>query len=252
MAHGRLIPAMLLSSGRLVKGRRFRDHEDAGNPVTTARIYNDQMADEIIVLDIDATAKGRGPDLETLAALTQRCFVPVAFGGGIASVETAAAALRAGADKVVINSAAQAKPSFLSELAEQFGSQAVVAAIDVIDTPAGPRVAAEQGLKATARKPAEWAAEAAAAGAGEIFLTSVDREGSRSGLDLAMTRAVAEAVPIPVIAHGGVGRLEDFVSAFTEGGASAVAAGRIFQFADNNLIKVRRYMVQSGVELRST
>lgn len=251
MAHGRLIPAMLLSSGRLVKGRRFRDHEDAGNPVTTARIYNDQMADEIVVLDIDATVKGRGPDLETLAALTQRCFVPVAFGGGITSVETAAAALRAGADKIVINSAAQAKPSFLSELAEQFGSQAVVAAIDVIDTPAGPRVAAEQGHKATARKPAEWAAEVAAAGAGEIFLTSVDREGGRAGLDLAMTRTVAETVPIPVIAHGGVGRLEDFVSAFTEGGASAVAAGRIFQFADNNLIKVRRYMVQSGVELRS-
>jgi imidazole glycerol-phosphate synthase subunit HisF len=251
MAHGRLIPAMLLSSGRLVKGRRFRDHEDAGNPVTTARIYNDQMADEIVVLDIDATAQGRGPDLEALAALTQRCFVPVAFGGGIASVETAAAALRAGADKIVINSAAQAKPSFLSELAEQFGCQAVVAAIDVIDTPAGPRVAAERGHKATARKPAEWAAEIAAAGAGEIFLTSVDREGSRAGLDLAMTRMVAEAVSIPVIAHGGVGRLEDFVSAFTEGGASAVAAGRIFQFADNNLIKVRRYMVQSGVELRS-
>jgi imidazole glycerol-phosphate synthase subunit HisF len=251
MAHGRLIPAMLLSSGRLVKGRRFGNHEDAGNPVTTARIYNDQMADEIVVLDIDATPQGRGPDLDTLAALTQRCFVPIAFGGGIASVETAAAALRAGADKIVINSAAQAKPSFLSELAGQFGSQAVVAAIDVIDTPAGPRVAADQGRKATIRKPAEWAAELAAAGAGEIFLTSVDREGGRGGLDLAMTRMVAEAVPIPVVAHGGVGRLEDFVSAFTEGGASAVAAGRIFQFADNNLIKVRRYMVQSGVELRS-
>ncbi len=251
MAYGRLIPAMLLSSGRLVKGRRFGDHEDAGNPVTTARIYNDQMADEIVVLDIDATPKGRGPDLETLAALTQRCFVPVAFGGGIASVETAAAALRAGADKIIVNSAAQARPEFLSELAGQFGSQAVVAAIDVIDTPAGPRVAADQGRKATARKPAEWAAEAAAAGAGEIFLTSVDREGGRGGLDLALTRMIAEAVPIPVIAHGGVGRLEDFVSAFTEGGASAVAAGRMFQFADNNLIKVRRYMVQSGLQLRS-
>jgi len=251
MAHGRLIPAMLLSAGRLVKGRHFGDHEDAGNPVTTARIYNDQMADEIVVLDIDATPNGRGPDLEMLAALTRRCFVPVAFGGGIASLETAAAALRAGADKIIVNSAAQAKPSFLSELASQFGSQAVVAAIDVIDTPEGPRVATDQGRKATARKPAEWAVEVSAAGAGEIFLTSVDREGGRGGLDLPLTRMVADAVPIPVIAHGGVGRLEDFVIAFTEGGASAVAAGRMFQFADNNLIKVRRYMVQSGLQLRS-
>lgn len=250
MVFGRLIPAMLLSAGRLVKGRSFANHEDAGSPITTATIYNDQMADEIVVLDIDATPKDDPPDLETLQALSRRCFVPISFGGGINSVKKAADALRAGADKVVVNSAALENLGFVTELAGQFGSQAIVVAIDYVATPAGARVATKSGRQATDRLPEVWAREAEAAGAGEIFLTSVEREGMRSGLDLPMVRDVSEAVSIPVIAHGGVGRLEDFVSAFNEGGASAIAAGRIFQFADNNLIKVRRYMQQNGVDLR--
>lgn len=250
MAGSRLIPAMLLSKGRLVKGRRFAEHEDAGNPITTAKIYNDQMADEIVVLDIEATATGRGPDLETLAALTARCFVPVTFGGGVASVETAAEVLRSGADKVALNAAALARPGLVSELAGQFGSQAVVVALDVLETRAGPRVATDSGRRATERGPVAWAQEMEAAGAGELLLTSVEREGCRCGPDLAAIRSIVEAVTIPVIAHGGVGKLEDFVSAIAEGGAAAVAAGRIFQFADNNLIKVRRYMQQNHVDVR--
>ena len=250
MPKARLIPAMLLSQGRLVKGRSFTDHEDAGNPLTTAKIYNDQMADEILVLDIEATPQGRGPDLATLSALTRRCFVPVAFGGGIDSVESAASALRSGADKIVLNAAALTRPSLIGELAACFGSQAVVIAIDSREGPRGARVATDCGRQLLERKPTDWAREAEAQGAGEILLTSVDREGRRSGLDIAGIRAVAQAVDIPVIAHGGVGRLEDFVAAFEEAGASAVAAGRIFQFADNNLIKVRRYMQQHSIDMR--
>jgi cyclase len=241
---------MLLSKGRLVKGRSFGSHEDAGNPVTTAKIYNDQMADEILVLDIDATPEGRGPDLETLRALTQRCFVPVSFGGGIADIETAAKVLRGGADKVVVNTAALAGPEFLEALAARFGRQAVVVAIDTVTTPSGTRVATEQGRRATPHSPVDWALQVQEAGAGEILLTSVEREGQRCGLDLKGIREVVESVTIPVIAHGGIGRLEDFASGLREGGAAAVAAGRIFQFADNNLIKVRRYLLQQGIDLR--
>lgn len=251
MPKKRLIPAMLLAGRRLVKGKRFRAHEDAGDPVTTARIYNDQMADEILLLDIEATPQGRGPDLDTLERLTKRCFVPLAFGGGIGDLASAGAALRAGADKVVLNAAAVARPALVGELAARFGSQAIVVAIDVLETRQGPRVAAERGGRALPQHPADWAASLEAEGAGEILLTSVDREGLRGGLDLATTRAVAEAVSLPVIAHGGVGRLDDFVSAFTEGQASAVAAGRMFQFADNNLIKVRRYLQQNGIDMRT-
>jgi cyclase len=250
MPHKRLIPAMLLSDGRLVKGRRFADHEDAGNPVTTAKIYNDQMADEILVLDIAATPRRRPSDLDTLRAMAARCFVPIAFGGGIATADDARAALRAGADKIVVNSAALHEVGVLSAMAEQFGRQAVVAAIDWLQTAAGPRVAAECGRHATDRDPVQWARSVAAAGAGEILLTSVDREGGRGGPDVELCRRVASAVDVPVIAQGGVGRLEDFVAAIVDGTAAAVAAGRSFQFADNNLIKVRRFMIGQGVDLR--
>ncbi|MEK9968289.1 MAG: imidazole glycerol phosphate synthase cyclase subunit [Ferrovibrio sp.] len=200
MAKLRLIPTMLLAQRRLVKGRRFSDHEDAGNPVTTAKIYNDQMADEIAVLDIEATPSGREPDLAVLQDMTRRCFVPVAFGGGISSVALAKRVLRAGADKVIINSAALENPGFIGELAVQFGRQAVVIAIDFLDLPAGPRVASACGTHATSWHPVEWAKEASRHGAGEILLTSVDREGSRGGLNLSLTKAVSEAVTIPVIA----------------------------------------------------
>ena len=250
MALARLIPAMLLRGGRLVKGKAFAEHEDAGNPVTTAKIYNDQMADEIVVLDIDASPKGQPPDLETLKAMSARCFVPISFGGGIRDVEIASQVLRCGADKIIVNSVALDRPTALTELADRFGRQAVVAAIDHIQTPAGSRVVADCGRRAMEFDPVEWAKKVEAAGAGEILLTSVDREGTRNGLDVGAVRDVAKAVSIPVVAHGGVGRLEDFVSAFSEAKASAVAAGRIFQFADNNLIKVRRYMQQNGIDLR--
>lgn len=250
MAFARLIPAMLLRGGRLVKGKGFADHEDAGNPVTTAKIYNDQMADEIVVLDIDASVNGKLPDLEILKSMSTRCFVPISFGGGVSDVDVASKVLRCGADKIIVNSAALQRSTVLSELADRFGRQAVVAAIDHVQTSAGTRVATKCGRVATQLTPAKWARQAEEAGAGEILLTSVDREGTRNGLDIETIRDVANAVSIPVVAHGGVGRLEDFVAAFSEAEASAVAAGRIFQFADNNLIKVRRYMQQNGIDLR--
>lgn len=251
MAKKRLIPAMLLSGSRLVKGRGFTDHEDAGNPVTTAKIYNDQMADEIVVIDIEATSAGRDPDFATLAALTARCFVPITFGGGIATLDAATKALRAGADKVLLNAAALAQPALIGELAGQFGRQAVMVAIDTLTTKSGPRVARNCGRQATDIAPLDWALEAQRLGAGEILLTSVEREGMRGGLDLGTVGDISGALSIPVIAHGGVGRLEDFVTVFQETAAAAVAAGRIFQFADNNLIKVRRFMQQHGIDLRT-
>ncbi len=250
MAFARLIPAMLLSGGRLVKGKGFADHEDAGNPVTTAKIYNDQMADEIVVLDIDASPNEQPPDLETLKAMSARCFVPISFGGGVRDVDIASQVLRCGADKIIVNSVALEKPAVVSELADRFGRQAVVVAIDHLQTPAGTRVAADCGRRATEFGPVEWAQKAEAAGAGEILLTAVGREGMRTGLDVDTIRDVAGAVSIPVVAHGGVGRLDDFVAALTDARASAVAAGRVFQFADNNLIKVRRFMQQNGIDLR--
>lgn len=250
MVFARLIPTMLLSKGRLVKGCRFKDHEDAGHPAMTAKIYNDQMADEVLVLDIDATLERRPPNIEMLKELATRCFVPIAFGGGIADAEIAASVLNQGADKFVVNAAALARPRLVEEAAARFGRQAVVVAIDFTNTRQGPRVVAASGTRATDVHPIEWAKQAESLGAGEILLTCVEREGTRTGLDIATTRSVADAVSIPVIAHGGVGGLDDFVAAFKEGGASAVAAGRTFQFADNNLIKVRRYMQQSGIELR--
>jgi cyclase len=250
MVFARLIPTMLLSKGRLVKGCRFHDHEDAGHPAMTAKIYNDQMADEVLVLDIDATPEGKPPNIAMLKELASRCFVPIAFGGGISDTETAATVLSQGADKFVINSAALARPQLIEEAAVRFGRQAVVVAIDFTNTKAGPRVATACGTRATDLHPVEWAKSVESLGAGEILITCVEREGTRTGLDIDTTRNVAEAVSIPVIAHGGVGGLEDFVAAFKRCGASAVAAGRTFQFADNNLIKVRRYMQQNGIELR--
>ena len=251
MLQARLVPAMLICGGRLVKGRQFMNHEDAGSPATTAKIYNDQMADEILVLDIQATPKNRVPDVDTLRQLSERCFVPISFGGGVTSTQIGQEVFRAGADKIVLNAAAIAEPKLISNLADLYGRQAVVVAIDVRDTEQGPRVVTDRSHSITEMDPARWAEPAVAHGAGEILLTSVDREGTRSGIDVQTTRAVVEAVDVPVIAHGGVGQLEDFVTAIAETGAAAVAAGRIFQFADNNLIKVRRYMQGHGIHLRN-
>jgi imidazole glycerol-phosphate synthase subunit HisF len=250
MSKIRLIPAMLLSNGRIVKGRHFRDHEDAGSPVTTAKIYNDQMADEIVVMDIQASVINREPDLDTLAKMTERCFVPVTFGGGITSVEIAKKVLRAGADKLLINASALNEPTIITELASQFGRQAIVVAIDFISEAADAQVASHCGKNATGLHPVEWAQRAALLGAGEIVLTAVDREGCRTGPNIDISREVTMAVDVPTVIQGGVGQLQDFVEAISKTGASAVAAGRIFQFADYNLIKVRRYMQSQGIDLR--
>lgn len=246
----RVIPAMLVAGGRLVKGQSFGDHEDAGNPVTTARIYNDQLADEIIILDTEARRTGRGPDLDLLRRIAENCFVPIGFGGGIDSVQIAADALRSGADKVILNTQALERPTLISELAGRFGQQAVTVALDYRRVRDTRIVFTHNAQSNTGMELFEAIRRMCAAGSGEIMLTDVDREGRRAGPDLATIEEAARAIDRPVIAHGGIGSLEDFADILTGTGAQAAAAGRVFQFSDFNLIKVRRYLIQHGVRMR--
>ena len=245
----RIIPSMLLSKGRLVKGTSFKGHEDAGNPITTARIYNDQMADELSILDIDASPNKNNPDLETLYQLSKRCFIPISFGGGINSIEVAAQVIRAGADKVIVNQAGIDDMTFINSLSTIFGKQAVVFAIDFTSTLDGERVVTKSGTEVTSYCPKDLAKQAEKMGAGEIILTDVEHEGTRKGPNLNVIKEVSIGLKIPLVANGGVGDLDDFVNILSETNASAVSAGRILQFADNNLIKVRRYIQSKGIHL---
>jgi cyclase len=240
---------MLVAGGRLVKGRSFAGHEDAGNPSTTARIYNDQIADEIVLLDIDATRQRRRPDIELLRSVTENCFIPVAFGGGIDSVETAGMALRNGADKVVVNTHAFAEPALVSRLADKFGRQAVVVSIDYRLVGKARMVFCANAVRPSGVELCEAIRRMTDAGAGEFIVTDIDREGRRTGCDLGGIMSAVQETTVPVIGHGGIGSLEDF-AAVLDTGAQAAAAGRVFQFADFNLIKVRRYVLQRGIALR--
>ena len=245
----RIIPSMLLSNGRLVKGKAFKQHEDAGNPVTTARIYNDQMADELSIIDIEATPNNREPDIESLQQLSKRCFIPISFGGGINSIEIAARVMKAGADKIIINQAGFNDMQFINRLSAIFGKQAIVFAIDYTKTSNGERVMTRAGKEITEIPPLDLAKKAETMGAGELMLTYIDHEGTRLGPDIDTIRAISGKIKIPLIANGGIGDLDDFVKILVETDASAVAAGRILQFADNNLIKVRRYIQSKGILL---
>lgn len=248
----RVIPILLLKNGRMVKPIQFgaSGERDVGWPVTTARVYDSQDADELVFLDIAASAEGRAFLIETLREVGENCFVPLTAGGGVRTLGDIRELLRAGADKVSINTAALKRPEFIREAAERFGSQCVVLAIDVKKRPDGTyEVQSERGRKPTGLELVSWARRAVALGAGEILVTAIEREGTMAGYDLECIRLVASAVFVPVIANGGAGTRQHFVEA-VNAGASAVAASSVFHFSDSNLTQVKSFMYNAGVAVR--
>lgn len=247
----RLIPTLLLRNGRMVKGVQFSDYRDVGHPVTTARIYDAQGADELVFLDITVPHEEQRALYEIISLVADECFMPLAVGGGVRRLEDFRKLLQVGADKVSINTAAVETPHLITEAARLFGSQCVVVSVDVKTSPAHRwEVFTHSGQKATGLDGVEWAKKAASLGAGEILLTSIDHEGTRKGYDLDLIRAVSEAVGIPVIAHGGAGELQHFLEGLTRGLASAVAAASLFHFSDQSVIKAKTFMKYSGVNVR--
>jgi imidazole glycerol-phosphate synthase subunit HisF len=231
MLRTRVIPALLLRDESLVKTVRFGKFSYVGDPCNTVRIFNELEVDELMILDITASRRGREPDLALLADIANECFMPVAYGGAIASVAHAKAVLKIGLEKVVVNSAALARPDLVGELACELGSQAVVASIDVKHNLLGqPKVYRHVDGRITGIDPVEWALQLQELGAGELLLTSVDREGTWEGLDVELVRSVASRLRIPVIAHGGAGNLASITDAVKQGGASAVALGSMVVF----------------------
>jgi cyclase len=247
----RVIPCLDVDKGRVVKGVEFVDLRDAGDPVELAVRYQDEGADEIVFLDITASHERR----ETVAELARRCaddlFIPFTIGGGVRSAQDAQAVLDAGADKVSVNSAAVARPELLTEMAEVFGAQCVVLAIDARrEAGASYGVYVEGGRRAVGRDAVEWAREGTGRGAGEILLTSMDRDGTEDGYELELTRAVAEAVDVPVIASGGAGTLDHLVDAITEGGADAVLCASIFHYGRYSVREAKERMREAGIPVR--
>ena len=241
-----------MANGRVVKGVNFVDLRDAGDPVEAAKAYDAAGADEICFLDITATHEDRGTLLEIVQRTADQCFVPLTVGGGVRSVEDARALLLAGADKVAINSAAVRDPGVVTALAEHFGSQCVVVAIDARQSGLGRwEIFTHGGRKATGIDALEFALMVVEKGAGEILLTSMDRDGTKSGFDLALTRTIADSVPVPVIASGGVGNVAHLVEGVREGHASAVLAASIFHFGDVTIGEARAAMRAAGIRVRN-
>ena len=250
----RVIPCLDVDAGRVVKGVRFVNIRDAGDPVEVARRYDEQGADEITFLDITASSDERDTLVHVVEAIAAQVFIPLTVGGGIRTVEDIRRMLKAGADKVGINTAAVNNPDFVAQAARRFGSQCIVVAIDarrvVGATPARWEVCTHGGRNATGLDAVEWARRMAAAGAGEILLTSMDRDGTRDGYDIELTRAIADAVPVPVIASGGVGQLSHLVDGVAKGHADAVLAASIFHFAEHTVAQAKRAMQDAGLEVR--
>jgi cyclase len=247
----RLIPSLLLLNGRCVKGVRFADFRDVGHPITAARVYNAQGADELLFLDITASVENRATLFEVVARAAEECFMPLTAGGGIRTLADIRTLLRSGADKISINTAAVEHPSFIREAAETFGRQCIMVSIDCRRHDGGRyEVVTRRGRDTTERDPVGWAQEVEAQGAGEILLTAVDREGMRRGYDLELTRAVAKSVRVPVITAGGAGSLQHLVDGVVSGGASAVSAASLFHFTDQSVIKAKAFMRNAGLDVR--
>jgi imidazole glycerol-phosphate synthase subunit HisF len=246
----RVIPCLDVDKGRVVKGVEFVNLRDAGDPVELAVRYQEEGADEIVFLDITASHEKR----ETVAQLARRCaddlFIPFTIGGGVRSVEDAQVVLDAGADKVSVNSAAVARPELLSEMAGVFGAQCVVLAIDARREPGGYGVYVDGGRRAVGRDAIEWARDGVARGAGEILLTSMDRDGTEDGYELELTRAVADAVDVPVIASGGAGKPDHLVDAVERGGADAVLCASIFHYGRHTVREAKERMHEAGIPVR--
>lgn len=249
MLKQRLISCLVLQDSTLVQSFEFQRFL----PVGKARIAVEFMAnwdiDEIIILDITATSEGRKPDPAVIMATAKNCFVPLTVGGGISSIDDVERTIRAGADKISMNSAALADPNLITEIARRFGNQCVIAAMDVKNGQSGHQVMAARGKTATGKHPVEWARECEERGAGEILLQSIDRDGSRSGYDLELIRAVSRAVRIPVIAFGGVGTMRHFFEGL-EAGAAAVAAANIFQHVEHSTIVAKSFLKSAGANIR--
>ena len=249
----RVIPCMDVKDGRVVKGVNFVGLRDAGDPIGLAQRYDGQKADEVVFLDITATTEGRKTTIGMAARASEELHLPYCVGGGFRSIEDIRAMVAAGADKVSINSAAIADPALLTRAAAAFGSQAVVCAIDARQVPGNPNrweVYVNGGQKATGLDAVAWAQEATRRGAGEILLTSMDRDGTKDGFDCALTRAVARAVEVPVIASGGVGTVEHFAEGILEGEADAVLAASVFHFGELTVREVKEYMRSQGIPVR--
>lgn len=235
----------------MIKTKRFEFYRDTGDPRRTVRVYDAQGADELVLLDISATVEGRGQWRELISQSARECFIPITVGGGIRTVSDARQAFESGADRISVSSMAIEHPEFINELAENFGRANVVVCIDAKRDRAGEyRVSSRSAGNLTERRPEEWAVEAAARGAGELLLHFVDNDGMMSGYDLDLLSRVCAAGRVPVMALGGVGRLQDFVDG-VRGGASAVAAGSIFHFTDQSPIKVHSYMHDRGIPVTS-
>ncbi|NMG14304.1 imidazole glycerol phosphate synthase subunit HisF [Aromatoleum bremense] len=247
----RIIPCLDVSAGRVVKGVNFVELRDAGDPVEIARRYDEQGADEITFLDITASSDARDIILHVVERVAEQVFIPLTVGGGVRTVEDVRRLLNAGADKVSINTAAVNNPQVVAEAAGKVGSQCIVVAIDAKQTAPGKwQVFTHGGRNNTGLDAVEWAQQVAALGAGEILLTSMDRDGTKIGFDLALTRAVADAVPIPVIASGGVGTLEHLAEGVSEGRADAVLAASIFHFGQHTVREAKELMRSRGIEVR--
>jgi len=251
----RIIPCLDVDKGRVVKGVNFVDIRDAGDPVEIARRYNDQGADEITFLDITASHEERDTTVHTVEQIAAEVFIPLTVGGGIRTVQDIRRMLNAGADKVSINSAAIQNPDFVIEASERFGSQCIVVAIDTKRVSADgetPRweIFTHGGRRATGIDAVEWAVKMVANGAGELLLTSMDRDGTKAGFDLALTRAITDAVPVPVIASGGVGNLQHLADGIKEGGADAVLAASIFHFGEYTVPQAKAFLAERNIEVR--
>jgi len=247
----RIIPCLDVHAGRVVKGVNFVSLRDAGDPVEVARRYDEEGADELAFLDITASSDARDTIVPVIERVAEQVFIPLTVGGGVRKVEDVRKLLNAGADKVSINTAAVDNPDLVADAAGRFGSQAIVVAVDAKS--AGPghwEVYTHGGRKPTGLDAVAWAARMAQMGAGEILLTSMDRDGTRSGFDIALTRAVADAVPVPVIASGGVGTLEHLAQGVEAGGADAVLAASIFHYGEFTVGEAKRFLAARGIEMR--
>lgn len=253
MLKTRIIPCLDVADGRVVKGVNFVDLRDAGDPVDAAIAYDAAGADELCFLDITATHENRATMFDVVTRTAEHCYIPLTVGGGVRTVADVRALLLAGADKVSFNSAAVANPDVVADAADHFGSQCIVVAIDAKTVAPGKwEIFTHGGRKPTGIDAVEFATKVAAKGAGEILLTSMDRDGTRAGFNLPLTRAISDAVTIPVIASGGVGTLDHLVDGVTKGGASAVLAASIFHFGDYTINEAKQHMNAAGIPMRLT
>lgn len=250
MKVARIIPCLDVTSGRVVKGTNFVNLRDAGDPAELAARYDQEGADELVFLDITASSDGRETMVDVVSRTAEQVFIPLTVGGGIRALEDARRMLRAGADKISVNTAAVQRPELIADIAAEFGSQCVVCAIDAKSTAEGFRVFLHGGRTPTDLDARAWAERAATLGAGELLVTSMDRDGTKSGFDVALTRCIAEAVDVPVIASGGVGSLDHLVEGIVDGRADAVLAASIFHFGEFTIAEAKEHLEAAGIVVR--